>query len=309
MGSQLRSGYLYALIAYGCWGFFPIYWKIIKHVPPLEILCHRVIWAFVFYTLVLFYKQGFAKIYWPRSRNHLWRLTVGSLFLMSNWFVYIYAVNNDRIIESSLGYFINPIFNILIGVFFLGEVLNRSQKIATVLAAIGVGIIAWDQSQMPWLALFLAISFSLYGLTKKVVSVPALESNQFESFILLPLTVGLVFGLNTLTGHEAFQWPGHHFALTLTLLMGGGIVTGLPLIFFTEAAQRLPFYMMGFFQFLSPTFQFLTGVLIFQEPLSSKKLMGFIFIWCAGGLVLANQWLRARRLRKEAKASVISRDS
>ncbi|MBY0316089.1 MAG: EamA family transporter RarD [Bdellovibrionales bacterium] len=303
-----RLGYFYAIAAYSCWGFFPIYWKLIKHVPPLEILCHRVVWAFLFYCSILIYKKRKFTLFWPENRTHLVRLSIGSLFLMANWFVYIYAVNNNRILESSLGYFINPILNILVGVFILGEVLNLSQKLATGLAVVGVMIISVSQGEIPWLALFLAGSFSLYGLTKKVVTVPALESNQYESMILLPLTIALLLFLEPLSGSAPFQW-GDSFYPTLMLLVGGGIVTGLPLIFFTEAAQRLPFYMMGFFQFLSPSFQFLSGAVIFGEPLSRTKLFGFMFIWAAGGLVMMNQWFIVRRFRRDSKASVISTDS
>lgn len=307
--NRYRSGCIYAVAAYVCWGFFPIYWKLLKHVPPLEILCHRVVWAFLFYSLVLFYRHKKITFYWPMNRKHLIQLTIGSCFLMSNWFVYIYAVNSNRIIESSLGYFINPIINILIGVFFLKETLNFAQKLATAAAIVGVGIISWDQGQLPWLAIFLAISFSLYGLTKKLVAAPALETNQYESLILLPLTVALLFFIEPMTGHQAFQWGYANMYSTLAMLIGGGVVTGLPLIFFSEAAQRLPFYLMGFFQFLSPSFQFMSGVLIFSEPLSATKLLGFAFIWSAGGLVLLNQWVMARSARNSAKAAVISVDS
>jgi chloramphenicol-sensitive protein RarD len=286
-----RSGSIYAILAYLGWGFFPIYWHVLKHVPYLEILCHRVIWSFVFYSAVLFYRQKRFSIFRPATFNLTKYLVLGSILLMSNWLVYIYAVNSDQIVESSLGYFINPLVNIALGVFFLNEMLSFYQKVATVLAVIGVGIITLAQGQIPWIALFLAASFSLYGLIKKTNPVASLDSNQFESLIMLP------FALIYLLSHTNSWASMQHRELTAALLIGSGIVTGLPLIFFALAAQRVPYYMMGFFQFLAPTIQFMTGVLLYGEPLSQMQLAGFIFIWSAGLLLIINGWWFAKKSR------------
>lgn len=285
---HFRSGIIYAALAYFGWGFFPIFWKLLKHVPLLQILSHRVLWAFVFYTLVLIYKEHKLIIFKPDTKKAILYSVIASLLLMSNWLVYIYAVNSNQIVEGSLGYFINPLINIFIGVFLLKEKLSKYQKIASLLAGLGVLIISLDQGRMPWIALFLAVSFSLYGLIKKRTQASGLESNQFESFIMLP--VALIYLLT-----QSNEWvTSANITSSLFFLIGSGVVTGLPLIFFAEAAQRIPYYLMGFFQFLSPTIQFLSGVFIFAEPLSDLKLKGFVFIWLAGILLILNTWWQSR---------------
>lgn len=286
---EFKSGITYAFLAYLGWGFFPIYWKLLKHVPLLQILSHRVIWAFVFYTVVLFYKRHRFIIFKPENRKDLFKLILASVLLMSNWLVYIYAVNSNQIVESSLGYFINPLVNIFIGVLFLKEKFSRNQMIATALAFAGVMIITIDQGRVPMIALFLAITFSIYGVLKKFMKISGLLSNQFESLIMMPAA-----GLLLLT--QDYTWmTSDNQIISLILLVGAGIVTGLPLVFFAEATKRIPYYLMGFFQFLAPSLQFLSGVVIFSEPLSSLKLKGFVFIWLAGGLLILNSWWQKRK--------------
>jgi chloramphenicol-sensitive protein RarD len=293
-GSERKSGYIYATLAYLGWGFFPIYWKFLKHVPALEILCHRVIWAFAFYCLILFIKERSYKPFWPSSKKLMYSLLLASALIMCNWFVYIYAVNSGQVVESSLGYFINPLVNVAIGVLVLRERLSKLQMTATALAAVGVFIISWDQGHLPWIALFLAFSFSFYGLIKKLNPVSGLHSNQFESLVLLPISFGILYFMDHLIGTPSVMLSGTGNWSTNLLLIGGGLITGFPLIFFAEAAQRLPFYLLGFFQFLAPSLQFLSGVVLFGEPLSSNKLGGFIFIWVAGILIVFNNWISAK---------------
>lgn len=288
--SRLKTGTIYATLAYLAWGFFPIYWKFLKEIPALEILCNRVIWAFVFYSIVLAWRHKKLTLFWPVNLKTSFALLFAATLLMGNWFVYIYAVNSNQIIESSLGYFINPLVNISLGVFLLKEKLTVFQKIAACLATIGVAIISLDQGHLPWIALFLAFSFSFYGLIKKLNPVPGLESNQFESLIMLPLTFGLLVMQKQIIGTDPFPMNGFDWA-TAIKLSGAGVITGLPLIFFAEAAQRLPFYLLGFFQFLAPTFQFMTGVFLFNEVLTQQKLFGFLFIWFAGMIIVFNNVL------------------
>lgn len=292
--SILRTGYIYATLAYLGWGFFPIYWKFLQHVPSLEILCHRVMWSFVFYTVILMIKDKTWKIFWPKSRRLFWPLMGAAILIMGNWFVYIYAVNSNQIVESSLGYFINPLVNIALGVVLLKEKLSRLQKVATACAAVGVLVISWDQGRLPWIALFLAFTFAFYGLIKKLNPVPGLHSSQFESFVMFPVALGLLALMPRTLGIAPYPFADDQSWSTGLLLIGGGAITGLPLIFFAEAAQRMPFYLLGFFQFLAPTFQFLSGVILFHEPLSTNKLWGFVFIWIAGILILLNNWLSNR---------------
>lgn len=299
---SLKTGYIYALLAYVGWGFFPIYWKFLQHIPPLEILCHRVIWAFAFYTLAILYRQRAWRFFWPRQCRLFFNLSLAAVLIMANWFVYIYAVNSGHIVESSLGYFINPLVNIALGVLLLKERLSLMQKIACAFAAAGVIVISWDQAALPWIALFLAFSFSFYGLIKKLNAVSGLNSNQFESSLLLPAAFLILFFQRDLIGVSPYPFGGGSDVITGLLLAGGGIITGLPLVFFAEAAQRLPYYLLGFFQFLAPTLQFMSGVLIFKEPMSATKLNGFILIWVAGLIVIFNGWLAHRaRVRVAAR--------
>lgn len=273
----------------------------------MEILCHRVLWAFVFYSVVIFLKDKKIKIFWPESRNRTLSLLLAASLLMANWFVYIYAVNSNQIVESSLGYFINPLVNIAIGVFFLKEKLNGYQKLATFLATVGVMIISFDQGHLPWIALFLAFSFSFYGLIKKLNPTPGLESNQFESLVMVPLALILLLAQGPLLGPSPFPFGESSDIGTGLLLAGAGIITGLPLIFFAEAAQRLPFYLLGFFQFLAPSLQFMTGVFLFSEPVTRLKLGGFLFIWIAGILIILNNIILSQKKKKRSKRALRSR--
>lgn len=267
-------------------------------MPLMQILSHRVLWAFVFYTAVVVWREKSLTVFRPQTKRLALSLAIASLILMSNWLVYIYAVNSGQIVESSLGYFINPLVNILAGVVFFKERLSRVQTLAAVLAGVGVLIISWDQHRIPWIALFLAISFSIYGLIKKMHPVSGLKSNQYESVIMVPVALVFLF----MQSHE-WMTPDNAVPTTL-LLVGSGLVTGLPLIFFAEAAQRLPYYMMGFFQFLAPTFQFLSGVLIFHEPLSQLKLSGFAFIWMAGLMLIFYSWWRHRSAASRSASTI-----
>lgn len=289
---NFRSGVIFALLAYFCWGFFPIYWKFLAHVPFMQILSHRVIWAFIFYTGVQFYRQRKFYIYRPRNKKSFLMLSLASILLMGNWLVYIYAVNSNQIVESSLGYFINPLVNVLIGVVVLKEKLTKHQLLAVIFAVIGVLIISLDQEGVPVIALFLAISFSCYGLIKKLIPISSLQSNQFESFLMLP--IALIYLLT-----QSHDWvTKQNVYWSALLLMGAGIVTGLPLLFFAKATQKIPYYLMGFFQFLAPTLQFLSGVILFNEPLSPLKLKGFVFIWVAGMvLITTNNQLFSKFLK------------
>jgi chloramphenicol-sensitive protein RarD len=284
--SQKNSGYLYAFLAYFCWGFFPIYWKFLKHVPLMQILAHRVLWAFVFYTLIIWIKDKKIRVFKPPTKKVFLWLVVAAIMLMSNWLLYIYAVNSNQVIESSLGYFINPIVNILLGVFFLKEKLSKTQIIASVCAAIGVVIIALDQGHMPLIALVLALTFSLYGLIKKTNPLPSLQSNQFESFFFV--IPALIF-----ISMDSREWlTTENQTSSLLFLLGSGLITGLPLLFFSEAAKKIPYYMMGFFQFLAPSLQFICGVFLYNEPLSKTKIIGFSFIWMAAIILAAVGYLQ-----------------
>jgi chloramphenicol-sensitive protein RarD len=287
---------IYALLAYLCWGFFPIYWKFLKHVPLVEILSHRVIWAFVFYCVLLAFRHKKLTFYRPENKKSFWILTIASILLMSNWLMYIYAVNSNQIVAGSLGYFINPLFNILLGVVVLKEKLNRDQITAVAFATIGVAIITYDLGQLPWISLYLASTFCIYGYLKKISAATGEESNQFESFLFVPLSLLVLMtpGILNMDFNVDFSHIQNYDIPTWMFFIGSGLVTGLPLIFFAEATKRIPYYLMGFFQFLAPTLQFLTGVFIFGEVLTSLQLIGFSFIWAGMIWLMWKQFLKLR---------------
>lgn len=288
MNDLKNRGFLYAFLAYFFWGFFPLYWKLLSHVPLLEILSHRVLWAFVFYTIIIGIKKRSFISLKKFSFKDMKVLSLASVMLMANWLLYIYAVNSGHIIESSLGYFINPLVNILFGVIFFKEKLNKHQIISAFLASIGVLIITFDQGRLPWIAITLAITFAIYGSLKKISSSSGTESNQFESFIfVIPAIIYLA------THKPEWIIPSNQIT-TWIYLIGSGVVTGLPLIFFAEAAQKIPYYLMGFFQFIAPSLQFLCGYVIFSEPLSLLKLKGFVFIWAAVLYLLISRLISGR---------------
>lgn len=292
--TETKKGYIYATLAYLGWGFFPIYWKLLLAVPAVEILSHRILWGFVFYLAVLAYKQKKISLFIPGELRERRLLQTAAVVIMMNWFVYVYAVNSGQVVESSLGYFINPLVNIVVGVLFLGEKLQKLQKLAAVLATFGVLIITYDKGRLPWIALFLAFSFSLYGLLKKNVKTSGEKSNLYETTVLIP--IALCFQTYWIASQQSpvisssidVAWG------SLALLIGGGIITGLPLIFFAEAAKRIPFYMLGFFQFVAPSLQFLSGVVLFGEPLTRTTLGGFVFIWLAGAVLILNNVFKKR---------------
>jgi len=271
---DVLKGQRYAVFAYLCWGFFPLYWKLLQHVPAIQILFHRVLWAAVFYFSYLFLikKTNFNfKIF----KTKILVMLLASALVTVNWFIYIYAVTNNHILDSSLGYFINPLVHVLNGVIFLKEKLNRNKKIAFLFGAVGLLILTYDLGHIPWIALSLAFSFAYYGFIKKQANLSGFESCLFEAiFAMAPVFLIMNF--------TSTNWLDNHFqfsTLTWIYLIFGGIVTGLPLIWFTEAARRIPLNTLGLFQYISPSIQFCIGAFVFSEAISPLRWLGFICIW------------------------------
>ena len=266
------------MAAYGLWGFMPLYIKAVRAVPLLEVLCHRVVWALVL-LLPLVWRQGelgsvLVAVRRPRT---LAILATSALAIALNWLVYIWAVVHGRLLEGSLGYYINPLVNVLLGVVVLGERLDRPVRVAVGIAAVGVAWLTLRLGQPPWIALALAASFGLYGLMRKLAPVGALAGLAIETALLMPLAGGyLVWAM--LTGRSAFLAGSPTLSLLLLL---AGPVTAIPLLFFAGAARRLPLSTMGFLQYLSPTLQFLLAVLVYGEPFDGSRAVAFGFIWTA----------------------------
>ena len=283
MSTESRSdsratGIWYALAAFIAWGVLPLYWKALYQVAAGEILAHRIIWSFIFVAAMLISCGGWSSLREimakPSSRVSIF---LGSLLISANWFIYIWAVNANHLVEASLGYYINPLFNIMIGVLVLRERLNFWQTIALILAFLGVMVITLQHGKIPWIALSLAITFGLYGLVKKLNKVESLSGLALETLFVVPLALGYLF-LQHLGGHGSFA--SLSWKVTL-LLMGSGIATALPLLWFTKGAKRVPLSTIGFLQYLGPTISLLIGVMVFKESFTRVHLFSFSLIWCA----------------------------
>jgi chloramphenicol-sensitive protein RarD len=276
--AERRRGLLFGLGAYGWWGVFPLYLKLLLGVPAVEILCHRVLWG-QFFLLALVWKSGRlgeVRAAFRPSRS-LALLGLTTLLIGANWLIYIWAIVSGRVIESSLGYYINPLVNVLLGVAVLRERLDRPALAAVGIATLSVSWLAWRTGAPPWLALGLALTFGLYGLLRKQVAVGALAGLTVETTLLLPLVGGYLLWIGA-AGRGAFLSgrPG----LDL-LLVFAGPVTAVPLLLFTGAVRRLPLSTIGFLQYLSPSLQFLLAVTVFGEPLGTDRLAAFACIWVA----------------------------
>ena len=265
---------LWGVSAYLMWGLFPLYWPLLKPLGALEILAHRVVWSLGVVVSLLAFT---GKLGWLRTatRSKLGWLTLAAVLVSFNWLLYIWAVNAGHVVETSLGYFINPLISVLLGVFVLGEKLRRGQWLALGGAFIAVLVLSYDYGRPPWIALGLAPSFALYGLVKKRAGVGAVESLSFETGVLvLPALLYLVS--LELSGTGAF---GHLPFSGEALLVGAGVLTALPLVCCGAAANRVPLSTLGVLQYFAPTLQFLCGVLVFHEQMSELRWVGFGLIW------------------------------
>ncbi len=272
----MKKGVLLALGAYFIWGVFPLYWKQIKQVPSTEILAHRVVWSFVFMTITLAWRGEWTSLWAALRRPAVRRasLLAGGL-LAGNWVTYIGAVNSGYVVEASLGYFINPLVSVLLGVLFLKERLRRGQTAAVLLALGGVLYLTFGYGTLPWIALLLAGTFGLYGLVKKTSLLDAPKGLTAEMMALFVPALGYLLFLET-RGRAAF---GHQDARTTAMLAFAGVVTAVPLMMFGAGARRIPLSMVGFLQYLAPTMQFLIGVLVYGEPFPLERLLGFSLVW------------------------------
>ncbi|MCI4063789.1 EamA family transporter RarD [Micromonospora sp. R77] len=298
--NQTRLGYLYGLGAYLLWGFFPIYFKLLRPAGPMEILAHRVVWSVAFVALLLAALRNFGFLRALAHRPRTLAGIVGAAALIAvNWGVYIYGVNSDRVVETALGYFINPLVSVLLGVFVLRERLRPAQWAALGVGALAVAVLTVDYGRLPWLALTLAVSFAGYGLVKKRLGLPAAEGLFVESAVLaLPALAYL--GWLVRRGESTF---GHVSAGHTTLLVLAGAATAVPLLLFAGAANRLPLSAVGMLQYLTPTLQLGCGVLIFHEPMPPARLAGFALVWAALIVFTVDALRQAGHARAEARAA------
>lgn len=275
----MLAGILSAGAAFTLWGVFPVYLRLLKQVPAPEILSHRVVWSVVLLLLILAVRRQWQWLTAVRRRPAIALAFAGSALLLgANWVVYIWAVNSDRVIDASLGYFITPLFNVLFGIA-LGERLRMVQWLAVGLAACGVLWLTISAGQLPWIGLVLAVTFSLYGVIRKTAALGALEGLAVETSVLLPVAAGFLLLPDAGSSHAFGTTP----AVTL-LLAAAGPVTAIPLLLFAYGARRIPLSLVGVLQYIGPTLQLLLGVLLYQEPFGGHKLAGYALIW--SGLVL-----------------------
>lgn len=274
----MRTGILSAALAFLCWGLFPIYFHALNEVPPLQILAHRVLWSLAFLLIVLAWRRQWRWLGQVRQPRVFWSFVASAFLLSANWLVYIWSVNNGHVIEASLGYFINPLVNIMLGYLILKERLRPLQWTAIALAGLGVAWLTWQSGTVPWIALFLAASFGAYGLLRKTAALGALEGLSFETMVLFPIAAAYVVYL-TLHGENTFVNTGSD--TTRLLLVAAGPITAIPLLLFASGARQIPLSILGLLQYLSPTIQFLLGVLLFKEAFTADRLVGFAMIWTA----------------------------
>ncbi|GLZ81780.1 protein RarD [Actinorhabdospora filicis] len=301
--SDSRRGYLAAFAAYGMWGLVPLYWKLVKPAGAVEILGHRILWSVAFTGLLLYAvkvrtKKPSALGGLLKNRRKLLGVGIAALVITVNWGIYIYGVNAGRVVETSLGYFINPLVSVALGVAFFGERLRPWQWAAVATGAVAVGVLTLDYGHPPWIALALAFSFAAYGAVKKRLGLPPGESLFVESaFMAIPALAFI--GWLEASGRGTFASISVGHAL---LLAGGGVVTAVPLIFFGAAANRLPLSVMGMIQYIGPVLQFAIGVFVFGEDMPVGRWLGFGLVWGALALFSFDAVRRVRAVRREPVA-------
>lgn len=293
-----RQGVIWAVGAYLAWGILPIYWKSIGHVQSDEILTSRVLWAFIFTLLIVVLMKKTKLLVvdiqtlWQNKKS-FWSMFLASTLISVNWFLFIWAVNNNHMVSTSLGYYINPLISVLLGIIFLKERLTTAQKVAFVLATIGVIILTISYGSFPWLSFALAISFALYGLMKKIIPLDALRGLTIETLFIVPFA--LIYYMYLFISDRAIFF--HDTIQTDLLLVLTGVATAVPLVLFAKGAQRIPLYMIGFLQYIAPTSMLFLGVVIYGETFTMIDLLSFSLIWLALILFTVSKVMEAR-LRK-----------
>ena len=288
----MQTGLIYAAFAFVIWGLFPLYFQFIAQVPPLEVVLHRSAWSLLFVLALLAWQRRWAWLGESlRQPRRVALFALSAALLSVNWLVYVYAVQSGHVVEAALGYFINPLVNVLLGVLVLRERLRPLQWLAVALATFGVLWLTWQAGRLPWIALLLAGSFGVYGLIRKTAPLGALEGLALENLLLAPLVLPALLWWTLQRDGVLLQGINP----TLGWLLLAGPLTALPLLFFAAAARRLPLATLGMVQYLAPTLQLMLGVWVFHEPFDSQRLLGFVLIWSALALISADAFgLRPR---------------
>lgn len=281
-----------AALAYAWWGLFPLYFKAVSAVPPLEMVAHRIAWSLLFLGAVLALQGRWAWL-GPalRSPRVVATFAASAVTLAVNWFIYIWAVSHGHVVEGSLGYFINPLVNVVIGALVLHERMRAGQWAAVGLACLGVVWLTWQAGRLPWIALSLALTFSAYGLQRKLAPLGTLEGLAMETLTLAPLALGaLAWWAIAGQAHFVQATPG-----MMALVAAAGPVTAIPLLLFAYGARRIPFSLLGLLQYIGPTLQLICGVWLLGESFEGPKVWGFVAIWCALALYSGEGWWQGRK--------------
>ncbi len=286
----MKKGVVYVIGTYIVWGVLPIYWKLLQDVPATILVAYRVVWSLILVVGLLTYLRQWRWLKGAITNKYIFFtfLTTGYL-LTVNWLVYIWAVNSGYIVDASLGYFINPLVSVLLGVIFFRERLRPGQSVAIVIAFVGVLYLTISYGSLPWIALTLACTFSIYGLLKKSTSLQVLQGLSLEMAVIFLPALGYLFIAD---GAGAGQFN----TLTMLLLVGTGVLTAVPFYFYSAAAQKIPLSMMGILQYIAPTLQFLIGVLVYGETFTQDRMIGFSLVWLAL-IIYTIEGLMARRRR------------
>ncbi len=278
MADENKAGIWYGVVAYTLWGILPLYWKLMQTVPPLEILGHRVLWSFVFMFLLVIFTGGWKIVALGfADKKKLLLMFLCGVLVSLNWFTYIFAVNTGHVIEASMGYFINPLVVVMLGVAVFKEKMTRWQLAAVILAAIGVLMITMQYGRVPWISLFLAGSFASYGLVKKIIRVDSITGLTMETLVIMPIALFYIIGLEK----NAVGALGSAALPIVLFLAGTGVITAVPLLFYARGIEKTTFSMMGFLQYIAPSISLLLGIFIFKEYFSLFHLISFCFIWAA----------------------------
>jgi chloramphenicol-sensitive protein RarD len=297
--TDVRKGLAAGVAAYLLWGLFPLYWPLLEPAAPVEILAHRIVWSLVFLAAVLALGAGFR---WVRAldRRQMRLLALAAVLVTANWGTFIYGVNSGHVVETSLGYFINPLVTVALAVGVLHERLRPQQRVAVLIAAIAVAVLTLDYGRPPWIALVLAFSFGFYGLVKKRANVDGTQSLAFEtSLLVLPALAYLAWLEGTGRGTLATEGAGH-----AALLAAGGVATAVPLMLFGAAAIRVPLSTIGLLQYLAPVMHFAIGVLVYSEPMPASRLAGFLLVWLALAVFSVDAVRAARAGARAARLAV-----
>ncbi|MFJ8235982.1 EamA family transporter RarD [Ureibacillus sp. NPDC094379] len=302
-----QKGILYSFVAYGIWGLFPLFWKLLEHVNSMEILVSRMIWSFIF-TFIFILLIGQRKLLIEDLKS-LWKekkmffsLAGASCVITFNWYIYIWAVNNGHVIDTSLGYYINPIITVLCGMILFKEKLTKAQMLAVIVALMGVLVMAISYGEIPWISLLLAGSFAIYGVLKKKITLDATRGLAIETLFILPFAIVYYIYIMSTDNMSFLQvnWT------TDLLLILAGVVTAFPLVMFAKGARLLPQSIMGFIQYVAPTLVLIIGVVLFHEPFTKVELASFCFIWLAVAIFSTSIIIetRKRHLQEQKTAEV-----